>query len=698
MPGDELDRRTATFRAEKEYNRFKAIMNVRYTQTKVDQTTTNAVVYYGVTSAPGNVPLTQFSDWRNDYRSSPSGYYTTYLTNFDFTPYFAKDNNRQTGKTDDIFGNAELNYKAASWLNFVYRIGLSVSNEGNTATRGAFMHSAFYLTRPSGPSNRIISGAVNEENEYNNRLTSEAFANFNKKIKDIDISATLGHSFRESRGRFLSLGSNNLGQSPFLAVSTRLGEPAVNVDNTLTRLQRFFGRVGFGYDKWLFLEATASYDRDSRLVPATRVVNAKDVSFFYPSASASILLHEVIPGFKENQIINFLKVRGAIAKTGNVNINPYANEVSFASGTFFPYGSTPGYQIGQTVYPAEGLKPEFVVTKEFGVEMSFLKNRVNLEANYYHQDNTDQILNVQLSNTTGATSALLNAGAFVNKGLELDLKLTPLVKLGDVSVDLKINYANQKNKITRLIDGVNELGIGNYNFAVVNSPAFVFKLTDYVRDSASGKVIVDKATGMPSLNSAETQFGQTLPEHILGLNLNVNWKNLSLSIVGQYSSGNQIVADQLGQFMDDNGISARSGDFGRRPFVFPNSVVDDGTGKLVENTNVYTQSYGRLFYNTDLNTLAITNYLASGAFWKLREVSLSYTFPSSLFKGNGIKGIQVGVSGRNLFMWLPKSNQWTDPEFASFNNGATTGNAVGRSTAFNMPPTRFMGANVTFQF
>ncbi len=698
MPGDELDRRTATFRAEKEYNRFKAIMNIRYTQTKVDQTTANTTVYYGVTSAPGNVPLSNFSDWRNDYRSSPSGYYTTYLTNFDFTPYFAKDNNRQTGKTDDIFGNAELNYKVASWMTLVYRLGLSVSNAGSTATRGAFTHSAFYLTRPSGPSNRIISGAITEANSYSNRLTSEAFANFNKKVRDFDLSATVGHSFRESRTKFLSLGSNNLGQSPFLAVSTRLGEPAVTVDNSLSRLQRFFGRVGIGYDKWLFLEGTASYDRDSRLVPANKIFETKDISFFYPGASASVLLHEIIPGFKDNQFMNFLKLRGAIAKTGNVNIAPYQNEVGFGAGTFFPYGSTPGYQIGNTVYPADGLKPEFVFTKEVGVEMSFLKNRINLEASYYHQKNTDQILNVQLSNTTGATTALLNAGAFTNKGLELDLKLTPLVNLGDVTVDLKVNYANQQNKITSLIDGVNELGIGNYNFAVVNSPAFVFKLTDYVRDSATGKVIVSRTTGMPTLNSAETQFGQTLPEHILGLNLNVNWKNLSLSIVGQYSSGNQIVADQLGGFMDDNGISARSGDFGRRAFVFPNSVVDDGTGKLVENTNVYTQSFGRLFYNTSLNTDAITNYLASGAFWKLREVSLTYTFPSSLFKGNGIKGIQVGVSGRNLFMWLPKSNQWTDPEFTANGNNAYTGNAVGRSTAYNMPPTRFMGANVTFQF
>ena len=697
MPGDELTRRTATLRSEKEYNKFKAIFNVRYAQTKTQTTTANSTVYYGVTSAPGNVPLTRFADWRNDYFSSPSGYYTTYLTNFDFTPYFAKDNNRQRGKTDDLFGNVELNYKFSKSLNFVYRVGLAISNADATATRGAFTHSSFYTTRPSGPSARIISGAVTDQNNYSNRLTSEAFLNYDKTYGKIGISATAGHSFRESRTKFVSAGSNNLGQSAFLSITTRLGEPTVGVSSSLARLQRFFGRLEFNYNKMIYVGATASYDKDSRLVPANKIFNNKDISFFYPSVNTSILVHEIFPTLKENNVLNFFKIRGAVAKTGNVNIAPYQNETSFGAGLFFPFGTTPGYQIGGTTFPAAGLKPEFVNTKEAGIELGFFKNKVILEANYYTQNNTDQVLNVQLSNTTGSTSALLNAGSFNNKGLELDLKLPQIIKLGDFSMDIKINYANQKSKIISLIDGVNELGIGNYNFAIVNSPAFVFKLTDYVRD-ANGKVVVDRVTGMPSLNNKETQHGKTLPQHILGLNLSFDWKNINLSIVGQYSAGNSIVADQLGQFMDDNGISQRSGDFGRRAFVFPNSVVDDGSGKLVPNTNVFTKSYGRLFYNDILNTDAITNYLASGAFFKLREVSLTYSFPSTLFRGNGIKGITAGFSGRNLLMWLPKSNQWTDPEFSSNGNNAFTGNATGRSTAFNIPPTRFMGANITFQF
>ena len=703
MPGDKNNRRTLTFRSEKEYNKFKAIVNVRYTQGKYDVTTSNTLVYYGVTSAPGQVPLSKFSDWRNDIFSSPNGYYTLYLSNQEYTPYFTKDINRGTGKSDDIFGNVELNYKANSWLNFVYRVGLSIDNSISRNTKEAFSFDDYYFNRPDASAQSGTTAGVSNANSYSNRLTSEFFANFNTKVKSVGISATLGHSFRESRSKYLQNGSNNLGKSQFLSIATRLGEPTVGIDNSLSRLQRFFGRVSFDVNKWLFLEGTASIDRDSRLVPANGIFNPKDITFFYPGASASILMHEIIPGLKSNNILNFFKIRGAIAKTGNVNLNPYQNEANFSGGLFFPYGTLPGYQIGNSatdisIYPAEGLKPEFVNTKEVGVELGFLKNRINFEATYYKQNNIDQVLGVKLSNTTGATTALLNAGSFFNKGLELDLKLTPLVRIGEAEIDFKINYSHQTSEITRLIDDVKELGIGNYNYAIVGSPAFTFKMNDYNRDSATGKVIVDAQTGMPSINSNVTQFGRNMPEHILGLNLSVNWKGVTLSAVAEYRTGNEIIADQLGEFMDDNGISARSGSYGRRAFVFPNSVyLKDG--KYVDNTNVYTQTYGRLFYNNGpLNTDVTTNYLADASFWKLREVSLSYSLPKSIFGEKGIKGAEISVYGRNLFMWLPKSNQWTDPEFTANGNSSYTGNAIGRSTAFNMPPTRFIGANLTLNF
>lgn len=694
VPGDKNDRRTVSLSSSKEYNRFKAAFTLRYTNTKYDITTANTNIYYNVTGAPGQYDLSRFKNWRTDYFSSPNGYFTPYLVNFQRTPYMAKDINRQKGRFNDVLGNVELTYKATNWLNFVYRIGGSFTSRTAKTTREAFAPSAYHLTLRDA-SGTTISATVNDAYNNSSNINSELFANFNTKFKKIGINGTFGHSFREFNERTSAIGSTNLGSATFLSIQNRIGEPNVSVGARASRLSRIFGRVGFDINGWGFLEGTGSYDTDSKNAPTDGLgFTRSDISYFYPGLNTSILLHKIIPGFEKNKIMNFFKIRGAISKTGNVPLEPQ-EAANFTIGTFFPFGSTLGYNL-PTNQLVRQFQPEFVVNKEVGIEMGFLKNRINLEATYYQQRNTDQVLNLSLANSSGFTSSKLNAADFTNTGLELDLKLTPLVKIGDFNVDVKANYTYQTSKVNRLVDGVPFLGLGNFNYIVTGEPVYKFRMNGYKRDSATGKVIVG-ADGMPEVDPNLSTYGNTLPDNIFGITLNVNYKGLTLTAVGEYRGGNQIVADQLGSFLDDNGISARSAQYGRRAFVWPNSVIFDGT-KYVENTNVYTTLYNREFWNTELNTDATTNYLASGAFWKLREVSLTYEFPSKLFKGNTLKGVTVGISGRNLMTWLPKSNQWTDPEFSANGNNAFTGNAQGRSTAYNLPPTRIFGANVIFQF
>ncbi len=703
VPGDVLTRRTIGLKAEKEYNKFKAIFNLRYTNTKSNVTGNNTLIYYGVTGAPGNYDLKRFENWRTDYFSSPDGYYTTYLDNNGKTPWFAKDDRRIDTRTDDFLGNFELNYKATNWLNFVYRVGATYTTSNIRSTTEAYVRSAFSQTLRDPQSQDITAQISDQTNtgrvsgaDFGNRVTQEFFANFNTKYKNLGVNGTVGYSLRDVRGKIVSAGSNNLGFSEFLSIAARQGEPQVGVSNFTSKLRRYFGRVSFDYKQMIFLEGTGSYDTDSKLAPVGKDFSNSDISFFYPGVNAAILIHKMIPSLENNRILNYIKLRGAITKTGNVNaLGAYNNTVSFGTGVFFPYGSVLGYQAGGQVY-GKFPKPEYVNNKEVGIELGFAKNRVNFEATYYTQDNTDQILDVQLSNTTGYTTATFNAGAFTNQGLELDLKLTPLIKIGQLGVDFKINYAYQTNKVTSLVDGVDQLGLGNFNYVIKGKSAYTFQLTDYERDE-QGRVKVG-ADGMPVQATAIKTFGKTLPDNILGLNLNFNFKGFALGVVAEYRGGNQIVADQLGAFLDDNGISERSAANNRRAFIFPNSVYEESPGKWVENTSVYTQNYGRLFWNTDINTAVISNYLADGSFWKLREVSLSYTFPTRIFKGNFVKGITLAVTGRNLLTWLPKSNVWTDPEFTANGNAAFNGNAGGRSTGYNLPPTRIFGANAVFTF
>jgi len=694
VPKDENRRINVRMRAEKEYNKFKAAFNLSYTNGKYDITTQpgrDESVYWNLVNTPMQIPITRFKDWRNDYWSSPDGYFNDYY----FNPYFILDIYRTRGRSDDLFGNLELNYRIAPWMNITYRLGLSVNNSTAKSTTEAYTFSQF--AKESGKSSAqtgdVLAG-VSDATAFTSRFTSEIFATFNKKFANFNFDLLVGQSFREISGKNTNISSANLGQSQLYNVIVRKGEPGVAESDSKAKLQRFFGRFAVGFNNWAFAEFTGSYDIDSRLSNPNKPVDYSDIGFFYPGASLSVLVNELIPALKSSNTLSYFKIRGAISKTGNVNLGTYSLENTYGLATFFPYGNLQGFASTGTLVQSS-YNPEFVNNKEVGIELGFLKNRINFEANAYTQNNTDQIIQVSYSTTTGFPRSILNAASFDNKGLEFDLKLTPLIKFRDLSIDFKVNYTLQDSKVTELVDGVDELAVGNANFAIVGQPAFVFKLTDYIRDD-QGRVIVDAVTGMPSRSAATSVFGRTTPKHIIGLNLNVNWKGFAFSAVADYRAGNQMYSGSLGSAMDFSGISERSGQNDRQAFVFPNSVYYDGS-KYVENTDIYTKSYGYNFWSQDINTGVQSNYLSSASFWKLRELALSYTIPAKFLSGGlgrVVRGMTIGIMGRNLFTWLPDSNQWTDPEFST----STSSNGQGVNDIYNTVPTRIFGANISVQF
>lgn len=699
MPKDINRRQSIRMASSKEYGKFKASFNINYTKGNYDVTAGSSfgngrdyTVYWNLINTPMQIPVTRFKEWRDPKSwGHPDNYFNDYYSN----PYFMIDNFRAKGRSEDIFGNVELNFKATNWLSFTYRLGATISSVNQKATGGAFTYSQFAKDHKAIAGSGDLVAQVQDLGLNTSRINSEVFAQFNNiKIGALKIEGLLGQSFREDNSRQINVGSNNLAFPELFNIIGRRGDltSALTGENTTKgRLARFFGKVGFSFNNWAYAEVTGSYDINSRLYGPYDPNGFAASNFFYPGANVSFILSDAIEGLKNNKTISLLKIRAAASKTGNVNLGVQSLENTYGLGGGFPYGTLVGYTSSNTLRQPS-YTPEFVKNYEVGIELGFLKNRISFEATAYTQDNTDQIITAAYSGATGFTGALLNAASFTNKGLEFDLRLTPLVKIKNVSIDVKANYTYQTNEVTKLIQGVDELGIGNGNFVIVNQPAYVFKLTDYVRDD-QGRVIVNAQTGLPTVDPVTKMFGRTQPKHLLGLNLNVNWKDLSFSAVADYRGGAQIWTGNLGTAMDFSGVSIRSAQNSRQPFIVPNSSYWDGT-KYVENTSVYTTGGAYNFWSQAVNTNANTNYLVSGDFWKIREISLSYRIPAKWlgFAKNAIKGATFTVSGRNLFMFLPETNEWTDPEFSN-----TTGNAQGVSGLDNTPPTRIFGASLNIQ-
>jgi hypothetical protein len=214
---------------------------------------------------------------------------------------------------------------------------------------------------------------------------------------------------------------------------------------------------------------------------------------------------------------------------------------------------------------------------------------------------------------------------------------------------------------------------------------------DWVRD-AQGRIIVDSKTGLPSLDPNLHLFGTSVPPTKVGLYTTISYKGFTLNAVADGRFG-AVIYNGIGGSLDFTGVSAYSASSGRQPFVIPNSVTQDANGKSIPNTSVTTES-GNNFFWANVWNQAGGNYVNSADFWKLRELTLSYNFPKKWLQHLKIvNAITVGVTGRNLITLRAKGNVWSDPEFSN-----TNGNASGNTDINQLPPTKFIGANLSVTF
>jgi TonB-linked SusC/RagA family outer membrane protein len=683
MPKDENRRTSFRFNSSRDFNKLTVGFNINYVLQNYSTVFQNRGgfddIYTSVIKTAGHVPLTSLKNWRSNPYADADGYYNF----FGYNPYMLIDIDRTNGRRHRIIASTDLNYKINPVFSLTYRLGTTISLLNQKSQQGAINVTPFTASYKPAPWGSSTKAAVFDLTQNDQRISSELFLNFKKNFKKISLDGLVGNSILSRASNTYQMNGANLVIPTLFNVSNRTGEPGVSERRTDIRTISAIGQATLGYDNKVFLTLSGRNDWDSRLPQNNN-------SFFYPGANVSVMVSDIFPGMKGKGNTS-LKLKGSIAKSGNVNINAYDLNNSFSVGTF-PYGNLPGYSIDDQLKDPN-IKPEFVLSKEVGFELGMFKNRVRLEVNAYQQDNTNQIIDISVPASTGYTSSKVNAAAFVNKGIETELSLTPLVNLGKLKIDFKANYTYQENEVTQVYEGLDQITIAGVAQVVARKglPAYTLNLIDYNRDP-QGRVIVNANTGTPTLAGARKLYGQTLPKHLLGLSPTFSYGDISLSVLFDYRGGNFIYND-IGQDLVFNGIAASTVKYGRQPFVWPNSVTQSGS-TFTPNTNIYTRSGNANLYTNSIFNAVESAYYTSADFWKLREVALTYSFPQSLLEKQKLfKAISASFIARNVAMWVPKSNEYTDPEF-SF----TTGNAVGINTTAQAPPTRSLGVTFNFTF
>jgi TonB-linked SusC/RagA family outer membrane protein len=723
VPNDTYNRTTARVSASRTTGIFHMDFTAGYTN---QNTSTYGTGYDGSTvigtllNTPSWVPLQNYKDPTQPF-ADPNTYFNSYGIN----PYWTVDNSRVNTRSDIFNGSFDGILSPTKWLDATYRLASNFGTASVQSTRKEVDFDAYALSDPThgggtvasadfpgSPASAVIPGQVYNTTQFGDgtvntgagpqgysRVQQDLLLNFHKTFfSDFKTNLILGNTIWQEYYNNIQNSSTNLLVNNFYGIGSILGVPNTSQDIEKIRQIGYFGDLSIGYKDWAFIEGTLRNDHDSRLAAANR-------SFWYPSVKGSLVFTDAIDALKNNKILSYGKVRASYSSVGDVNIAPYSTSINYAPTTGFPYANVGGLSLNTTLNNP-GLKPELTHEVEFGTDLGFLNNRINLSATYYDSHTTNQTLSVTTSPSVGYTSTLLNVGEVENSGYEFKLDVKVLTKSQNgVSLDLGGNLAIQNSKVLSLSNGLNSIALAGNLYSGASVDAVVGKsfpelyATDVNRD-AQGHVIVDANTGMPSANPNLVDMGRLTPKYILGLTQTVSWKFITLTAVSEFRSGYVIYNSGLAA-ATAAGVSKLSASAGRQVFVFPNSVINTGTSAnpvYTPNTNTTVLDGNLGFWDSGAYYNAGSTYVTSGAFWSLREADLSFDVSQWVRKSKFIKKASIALTGRNLLLLRPKTNNWTDPEFSATSTTSTNNGTIGVNNTNQTPPTRIFGAslNVTF--
>lgn len=505
------------------------------------------------------------------------------------------------------------------------------------------------------------------------QVYGDAMVLFNKEFDDFSLNTALGASINMSKvnsltidSRLASLYKPNVFTVPNVVMDSKA---AVNqsIDSKRT-LQSVFATMQWGWKGLLYLDITARNDWSSTLAHT----DSKNTGFFYPSIGATWILNKTcsLPKW-----ISFAKVRASWAEVGNDLPIGITNPVDIIM--------VGGSINVNTVEQRGDLKPEISSSIEFGTEWRFFHHRFGIDFTWYQTNTKNQLL--RMDNPTGSTYKYryVNAGKIRNQGFELTVDATPLL-YRNFSWKSLINMSANKNKVVTLHPDYPEFSYyeegfnAGYQMSVKEGGSLGDIYGNAFRRNEDGSIMVDETSKRPLGNTGNKDLlGNANPDFTMGCSNTLTYKNLELYFLIDFRFGGEVMSLTQSE-LDANGVTKVTEDARTRGYV-------EYQGQKFNDP--------RAFYSAVGGRNAISEYYMYDATCiRLREVSLSYSFPKTILENSRfIKGIDVSLAARNL-CFLKKEAPF-DPDAVM-----SVGNNNQGVDVFGMPTTRNIGFNLRLTF
>jgi TonB-linked SusC/RagA family outer membrane protein len=507
---------------------------------------------------------------------------------------------------------------------------------------------------------------VKEKYEAGRNFQLNGYVNYDRTFGKHEVSAVFIYEASEGFNDWFSAEVRNYASNlvdQLNAGSKEAGDRSVEGTGSETGRESYAGRLHYGFDNRYLLEVSMRYDGSVKFSPEKRWG-------FFPTASAAWRVSEE-NFFKDNvRFISSLKLRGSVGLLGNDGITEnwqWKQLYELTSGAQYGTGA-----IGVTPLQVPNVDITWEKTMNYngGIDLGFLKNKLNLGFEYYKRHTYD-ILGSRvkvLPSTSGLKLAAENYGIVDSHGFEIEASYVEnLTK--DLSIRLGGNFGYTDNKIIELDEAENlPAYLSQVGYRTDRKRGFIYD--DIIRTQADLDALPEGYTirgatpelGMINYKDVRGVTGDEPDGKITdedqdwiinhsfvpityGFKVGAGWKGIDLDLFFQGVAGNELTV----KYRDQNArVSKRNPDFWTDHWT-PENI--NAKYPRAENGNSYSYPES-------------TFWLRDGSFLRLRNVTLSYTFPKRLLSPLKIAQLKVFYTGNNLLL-LEDHVKDFDPELGN---------------------------------
>jgi len=697
-------------------------------------------VQYGPNSMIYNIDIWGGADWDiNDLKNNmwQPGKVGVQQRNYEYYRYnnpwiLAREWQRGHYKTD-IYGYIALKYTITNWLKASVRSQITSWDMLRTEK---FPYSADVYGREQK------QGDYREDRRNLFENNTDILFNINKDLgSNFNISGLVGANLRTYSFNS-SYATTDYLNVPGVYNFANSKNP-VKVYNYTAPMQVGSGYYSFdfGFKNYLTLSTTGRYDKFSTFYSGYN-------TGFYPSAALSAVISNMV---KLPDVISFLKVRASYAnvKSGFTgDPGPLAHPSSTIgpayaySGSPIGYGSTyqsaydgPNYNsntytiskpynnIGAAYYTTvqanSTLKPSANASKEAGVDVKFLENRLGLSVTYFDAINGPGIVTQQWSEASGFSGGTINGVKKEKKGWEVSLSGTPVKTASGLTWDVLVNWSTYVERYKEFYNGLQVLN-GQFLNADSRIDYKVGDRTDnfygykFYRDP-TGQIIHESSGLILRDNRKAQRLGHMNPDYVWSIVNTISYKNFALNfqfdgrvggVANDYVYYKQLQGGRGIETVQGAYGAARLAEFNANPNNDPSVYTTTYTGNgvvIASGVPVYANgqitNMNELTFAPNTNKQYLQDYInrevgfderimISTSFAKLRQLMLSYHLPSGALQRMGIRQASVSLVGRNLLYFAKRSDMDLD-QFIGTNLGAQL---------LQSPTLRRYGVNINLTF